>query len=134
MRINKIDQRANFRKVRKRESCSNFRRNFAASGAARGERRRVASPCGKIVATRAFKFAHAESKYSSHRSVDNREKIDSSEAMIFTNRVAALLYLHLPLMARQLTASMQVTITSLRASETHSAIASDAIARDTKRI
>lgn len=49
---------------------------------------------------RAFKFAHAKSKYSSRRSVDNGEKIDSSEAAIFTNRVAALLYLHLPLMAR----------------------------------
>jgi len=62
---------------------------------------------------RAFKFAHAKSKYSSHRRIDNREKIDSSEAAIFTNRVATLLYLHLPLMARQLTESMQVTITSL---------------------
>lgn len=64
----------------------------------------------RYVAT--HKFAHAKSKYSS-RSIDNREKIDSSEAAIFTNRVAALLYLHLPLMVRQLTESMQVMITSL---------------------
>lgn len=65
-------------------------------------------------------FPHAKFKRDDHRNVNNGEKIDPSEATLFTNRVAALLYLHLPLMLFQLTETMQVKRLHRSASETHS--------------
>jgi len=56
---------------------------------------------------------------------DNRGKIDSIEATIFTSRVAVLLYLHLTFTVFQLTKTVQVTIVlqSLGALNSHSATA-----------